>query len=108
MAAQDGYADVNCAAQLGTKSRKDYSFDFVNELSDIDGNLIDAIATVDWTITPTGPTLTGQFILDTVAGVFVENPKAAQAYRLHALMESTGGRKAEASWALGGIQVDPT
>ena len=99
-------ASVNCAGQLSTQGRKDYSFDFVNELTDASGTIIDDISTAVWKIAPTGPTLNGQFILGTVAGVFVEGVTARQAYRLTVLMETTGGRKVESAWAIGGIQVE--
>ena len=108
MAAQDGKSDVNCAGVLGTLSRKDFSFDWTNELSDVNGVLVDSIQTVVWAIEPAGPQLTGQFVLGEVSGVFVEGVLKTKAYRLSALMTSLGGRKAEAAWAIGGVEIEAT
>ena len=97
---------------LGEFERKDYTADFTDELSDCDGNLIDAISTATWTYEPTDGVLTldGQGLLanNTQALTFASTPAAGTFYRLVCTVVTTGARTYEKAFGLPSQRIDGT
>ena len=77
----------------------DYSCDWAAFLDDA-GSPADAIQTSTWSVTPAGPTLSGEAITGAVATVFVSGAALGEIYRLTNRIATLQGRTAERSMSL--------
>ncbi len=77
----------------------DYSCDWAVFLDDA-GSPADAIQTSTWSVTPAGPTLSGEVTTGAVATVFVSGAALGEIYRLTNRIATLQGRTAERSTTL--------
>lgn len=77
----------------------DYTCDWTDFLEDA-GSPTDAIQTSDWSVTPTGPTLSGARLDGNLASVFVAGAALGRVYRLSNKVVTLQGRTAERSVTL--------
>jgi hypothetical protein len=77
----------------------DYSCDWTDFLEDA-GSPTDAIQTSTWSVTPSGPTLSGERLDGNTASVFVSGAVLGRVYRLSNRVVTLQGRTAERSVTL--------